>query len=216
MKECHEMRQMTAQGRQIESSSFDVIDAEFGPHDFNEQEYEVVRRIIHTTADFEYKHLMRFSEDAISAGIEALKNGCNIISDTRMIATGLNPQRLATYGCKTFCYVSDDDVIATAQESGVTRSIEAIKKAHSLGQLQDSIIAVGNAPTALLEVLRIYREEGVKPALIVGVPVGFISAVESKEELLNEDINYILSRGRKGGTTIAVSIIHALLKLSVD
>ncbi|MCH2205447.1 MAG: precorrin-8X methylmutase [Lentisphaerales bacterium] len=210
------MRQMTQLGRQIESSSFDVIDAEVGPHDFGPREWEVVRRVIHSTADFEYKHLVKISENGIDAGIKALQNGCNIIADVKMITIGLNQARLDAYGCKAYSYISDEDVIATAKANNSTRAIESIRKAHKLGKLEGSIVAVGNAPTALIEVVKIFRETGIKPALIVGVPVGFISAVESKEEVLQEKehLDYILTRGRKGGSTIAVGIIHALLMLS--
>ncbi len=210
----HDMRQMTGMGRRIETGSFSVIDAEIGPHDFDAREYEVVRRVIHATADFEYKHLMRLSSDAIDRGIAALRSGCNILVDVKMISAGLNADRLGSYGCRQFCYISDDDVIATAKENDSTRAIESIRKAHRLGQLEGAVVAVGNAPTALLEIARLYREEGVRPALVIGVPVGFISATESKEEILETDLPYIVSRGRKGGTTIAVSIIHALLLLS--
>jgi precorrin-8X/cobalt-precorrin-8 methylmutase len=212
--EPNDMRQMTGMGRRIEDGSFGIIDAEIGPHDFNSEEYEVVRRVIHATADFEYKHLMRFGGNAIDRSIEALVGGCNVVVDVKMISAGLNPERLASYGCGQFCFISDDDVIATAKERDTTRAIESIRKAHRLQKLAGSVVAIGNAPTALLEVVRLYREEGVRPALVIGVPVGFVSAVESKEELLKTDIPCIVSRGRKGGTTIAVSILHALLLLS--
>lgn len=212
----NDMRQMTGQGRRIETGSFEIIDAEIGPHDFDPRQYEVVRRVIHATADFEYKHLMRFSTAAVDYGIEALKAGCNIVVDVKMISAGLNADRLAAYGCQQFCYISDDDVIATAKENDSTRAIESIRKAHRLAKLEGSIVAIGNAPTALLEVARLYHEEGVRPALVIGVPVGFVSATESKEEILTTDLPYIISRGRKGGTTIAVSIIHALLLLSTQ
>lgn len=211
-----DMRQMTSMGRQIESGSFGVIDAEIGFHDFDEQEYEIVRRIIHSTADFEFKHLVKFGNNAIKVGIETLRGGCNIIVDVKMISAGLNKDRLGSYGCQQHSFISDEDVIATAKANGNTRAIESMRKAHREGLLGNSIVAIGNAPTALLEVLKIYRETGVKPALIIGVPVGFISADTSKEEVLKSDIPYIVTRGRKGGTTIAVSIIHALLLLSTN
>ena len=211
------MRQMTQLGRQIESSSFDVIDNEVGPHDFSDQEWQVVRRVIHSTADFEYKHLVKISPNGIEAGIKALMSGCNIIADVKMITIGLNQARLDAYGCEANSYISDEDVIATAKANNSTRAIESIRKAHALGKLEGSVVAVGNAPTALIEIVKIYRETGIKPALIIGVPVGFISAVESKEEVLaeKENLDYILTRGRKGGSTIAVAIIHALLMLSI-
>lgn len=137
-----------------------------------------------------------------------------------MIIAGLNKPRLDSYGNKTYCFISDEDVIEVAKKKNSTRAIESMNKAHRLGLLNGAVIAIGNAPTALLEVCRLIKEEGVKPALIIGVPVGFISAVESKEEVLDVvrgdgyDVPYILTRGRKGGSTIAVSIIHALLLLS--
>lgn len=213
----NDMRQMTQLGRQIESSSFDVIDNEVGPHDFTDQEWQVVRRVIHSTADFEYKHLVKISTNGIDAGIKALMHGCNIIADVKMITIGLNQARLDAYGCKAYSFISDEDVITTAKRNNSTRAIESIRKAHALGKLEGSVVAVGNAPTALMEVVKIYKETGIKPALIIGVPVGFVSAVESKEEVLDEkdNLDYILTRGRKGGSTIAVAIVHALLMLSI-
>tara|TARA_B100000029_G_scaffold264575_1_gene260760 strand:- start:147 stop:812 length:666 start_codon:yes stop_codon:yes gene_type:complete len=216
----NDMRQMTGLGRQIENSSFDVINNEVGPHDFTDEQWEVVRRVIHATADFEYKHLTHVSDDAIVEGITALKKGAPIVTDVQMIIAGLNKARLEAYGSECHCFISDEDVIKTAKENNSTRAIESFKKAHSKGLLNGAVVAIGNAPTALIELCRLIKEEGAKPALIVGVPVGFISAVESKEEVLKmvrvEKVHapYIITRGRKGGSTIAVSIIHALLLLS--
>lgn len=216
----NDMRQMTSLGRNIEDSSFAVIDQEIGPHDFTSVQWEVVRRVIHATADFEYKHLMMFHKEAIASGINALKNGCPIICDVQMIIAGLNRTRLDAYGCTTVCHISDDDVITIAKELNTTRAIEAMKKCHQNKILDGAIVAIGNAPTSLLELIRLIKEENVKPALIIGVPVGFVSAVESKEETILmsrkelSDVPFIISRGRKGGSTIAVSIIHALLLLS--
>lgn len=214
--EPNDMRQMTALGRQIETGSFAVIDSEVGPHDYPPDQWQVVRRVIHSTADFEFTKLMAFHEQAIPAGIAALRAGCPLLVDVKMISVGLNAERLGTYGCEVHTYISDDDVIAEAQAKNSTRAIESIRKAHRLGQLAGSIVAVGNAPTALLEVCRYIKEENVRPALIVGVPVGFISAAESKEAVMELDVPYIVARGRKGGSAIAVSIIHALLALSVE
>lgn len=209
-----DMRQMTGLGRSIENSSFDIVDSEAGEHTFDARSWEVVRRVIHATADFEFKELMHISEGAVDAGIAALKSGTNIIVDVRMISAGVNQQRLDVYGCKIQSFISDDDVIATAKEKNTTRAIESIRKAHQLGLLAGSIIAIGNAPTALLEVVRFIKEENVKPALIIGVPVGFVSAAESKEAVLETDVPCIVARGRKGGSPIAVSVLHALLLLS--
>ena len=211
----NDMRQMTALGRGIEDESFAIIDAEVGAHAYPEAEWQVVRRVIHATADFEFKSLMAFGNDAIRSGIAALTQGCSVIVDVKMIAVGLNEQRLAAYGCTVHGFISDPDVIAVATARNSTRAIEAMRKAHRLGLVDGSVIAVGNAPTALLELLRLVREEGARPALVVGVPVGFVSAAESKEALSASAIPFIAARGRKGGSTIAVAILHALLYLSV-
>jgi precorrin-8X/cobalt-precorrin-8 methylmutase len=211
-----DMRQMTPLGRGIEDRSFAIIDAEIGPRDFPDAEWQVVRRVIHATADFEFRTLMRFSPDAVVSGIRALKDGCPVIVDVKMIAAGLNEERLRAYGCALHSFISDDDVIARAREQNSTRAIESIRKAHALGLLEGSVVAVGNAPTALLEIVRLAGEAGVRPALVVGVPVGFVSAAESKEALMTSPLEYIVARGRKGGSPIAVAILHALLLLSVD
>ena len=210
----NDMRQMTARGRGIEEGSFAIIDAEAGPHDFADAEWQVVRRVIHATADFELKHLMCFHPEAVAAGVRALRAGCPVIVDVKMIAAGLNEDRLAAYGCAITSYISDPDVIARAQAENSTRAIEAMRKAHRLGALDGAIVAIGNAPTALLETVRLAREEGARPALVIGVPVGFVSAAESKEAARELPVPFIVARGRKGGSPIAVAIIHALLLLS--
>ena len=211
-----EMRQMTAKGRSIEDGSFAIIDSEAGPHQFRPAEWQVVRRVIHATADFEFKELMRFHPDAVRTGIEALKSGCPIVVDVKMITAGLNEDRLKAYGCSTHCFISDADVIAAAQAANSTRAIEAMRKAHQSGLLDGAIVAVGNAPTALLEAVRLVEEAGARPALVIGVPVGFVSAAESKEAALRLPTPYIVAHGRKGGSAIAVAIIHALLLLSSE
>lgn len=209
-----DMRQMTALGRKIEDDSFGIIDAEVGEHDLPDAQWQIVRRVIHATADFEFLQTLQFSEGAIESGVAALQDGCALIVDVQMIAAGLNAARLRAYGCKVHQFISDEDVIASAKAAGSTRAIESMRKAHALGHLDGSIVAIGNAPTALLEVLRLANEEGVRPALVVGVPVGFVSAVESKDALIASSLPFIAAQGRKGGSSIAVSIIHALLVLS--
>lgn len=211
-----DMRQMTSLGRNIEDSSFAIVDQEAGPHEFSAAEWQVVRRVIHATADFEFKQLMRFSLGATASGVAALRRGCPIVVDVNMIAAGLSSERLAAYGCVVHGFISDEDVIARAKAENSTRAIEAMRKAARLGLLEGGIIAVGNAPTALIELARLVREEQVKPALIVGVPVGFVSAAESKELILELPVPFIVARGRKGGSPIAVAILHALLLLSKD
>jgi precorrin-8X/cobalt-precorrin-8 methylmutase len=212
----NDMRQMTGLGRSIEDGSFAVIDAEAGPHPFEARQWQVVRRVIHATADFEFKTLMRLTPDAIDSGIAALAGGCPVVCDVKMIIAGLNEERLASYGCHTHCFISDEDVIAEAKLGNSTRAIEAMRKAHRLGLLDGAVVAVGNAPTALIELCRLVEDEGARPALVIGVPVGFVSAAESKEMVIDTPVPSIVARGRKGGSTIAVSIIHALLLLSTQ
>ena len=210
----NDMRQMTALGRSIEDGSFAIIDQEAGTHDFGPAEWQVVRRVIHATADFEFKTLMRFHPEAVRAGVAALQGGCPLLVDVKMIAAGLNEERLSSYGCLVHSFISDEDVIATAKANNSTRAIEAMRKAHRLNLLSGAIVAIGNAPTALLEVARLIREEEARPALIIGVPVGFVSAAESKDVTRELSSPFIVARGRKGGSPIAVAIIHALLLLS--
>lgn len=210
----NDMRQMTAIGRSIEDGSFAIIDQEAGAHDFGPAEWQVVRRVIHATADFEFKTLMRFHPDAVRAGVAALRGGCPLLVDVKMISAGLNEERLSSYGCTVHSFISDEDVIATAKANNLTRAIEVMRKAHRLNLLNGAVVAIGNAPTALLELARLIREEAAQPALIIGVPVGFVSAAESKEVVLELPTPSIVARGRKGGSPIAVAIIHALLLLS--
>jgi precorrin-8X/cobalt-precorrin-8 methylmutase len=213
----NDMRQMTALGRSIEDGSFAIIDAEAGAHDFDPAAWQIVRRVIHASADFEFKSLMQVHPRAVEAGTAALRAGAPLIVDVKMIEVGLNAARLAAYGCKVHSFISDADVIDKAKAENSTRAIMAMKKAHELGLLDGAIVAIGNAPTALIETARLVREEGAKPALVIGVPVGFVSAAESKEILceLSEQPS-IVARGRKGGSPIAVAIVHALLLLSAE
>ena len=210
----NDMRQMTALGRSIEDGSFAIIDREAGAHEFGSAEWQVVRRVIHATADFEFKTLMRFHPDAVRTGVAALQSGCPLLVDVKMIVAGLSEERLSSYGCRVHSFISDEDVIATAKANNSTRAIEAMRKAQRLNLLNGAVVAIGNAPTALLEVARLIHEEGVRPALIIGVPVGFMSAAESKDAILELSTPFIVARGRKGGSPIAVAIIHALLLLS--
>jgi precorrin-8X/cobalt-precorrin-8 methylmutase len=212
----NDMRQMTSLGRGIEDKSFAIIDDEAGAHGYAPPEWQVVRRIIHATADFEFKSLVRLHPRAIEAGVSALRAGATVLVDVRMIEAGLNADRLRAYGCAVVNYISDEDVIASAKANNSTRAIEAMQKAHRLGKLDGSIVAIGNAPTALLEVVRLVREERARPALVIGVPVGFVSAAESKAAALGLPVPFIVTEGRKGGSPIAVAILHALLLLSAE
>ena len=211
-----DVRQLTSLGRKIEDGSFAIIDQEIGPHDFDPNSWQIIRRVIHSTADFEYKNLVAIHPEAIAAGIKALRHGCDILVDVKMITAGLSQERLSQYGCQVHCFISDDDVISEAKKNNSTRAIEAVKKAHKLGILDGCIMAIGNAPTALIEVAH-YAAAGIaKPAVVIGVPVGFVSAAESKEEIMQSSVPYIVTKGRKGGSPIAVSILHALMYLEAE
>ena len=207
---------MTQAGQAIEHSSFAIVDAEAGDQGrYSDEQWPLVRRMIHATADFEFNGLTEFHPDAMQAGLEAIAAGAPIVADVEMICVGLSKPRLAHFGVATHQFISDDDVIADAKAEGTTRAVQAMRKAHAQGLLNGAVVGVGNAPTALLEVIRLIREEGVRPALIVGMPVGFVSAAESKDELaLLNDVPWVMTRGRKGGSTLVVSAIHAMLALA--
>ena len=208
--------QLTAAGRAIEHDSFAIIDAEAGPHDYTAEQWPLVRRMIHANADFEFNGLTAFHPHAMQAGLaRILAGGTPVVADVEMICVGLSKPRLAHFGMSTLHTISDPDVIATAHAEGTTRAVQAMRKAHRLGKLEGGIVAIGNAPTALLEVIRLVREEGVRPALIVGMPVGFVSAVESKDALMTLDnVPWVTIKGRKGGSTLVVAAVHALLGLA--
>jgi len=207
--------QMTQAGQKIEHDSFAIVDQEVGPHNYSAAQWNIVRRMIHATADFEFNGLTHFHPDAVDAGLQAIKQGAAIVADVEMICVGLSKPRLSHFGVDTHHFISDADVITCAKAENTTRAVQAMRKAHKKGLLEGGIIAVGNAPTALLEVIRLIKEEQLKPALIVGMPVGFVSAAESKAEteLLNS-VPWITTHGRKGGSTLVVAAIHALLALA--
>jgi precorrin-8X/cobalt-precorrin-8 methylmutase len=196
----------------IETESFRIILSELGSHNFSVMELRIVQRIIHATADFDYAKIMRFSPNAITAGVNALRSGCDVYSDVQMIAAGVNQSRLQYLGGQVMCRVNASEVAEESRVTGKTRSEIAIRQFGSI--LNGSIVAIGNAPTALFEIIRLYKEEGIKPALVIGVPVGFVNAAESKQALTNTSLEYITSTGRKGGSTVAVAILNALLRLT--
>ena len=208
--------QLTAAGRAIEHDSFAIIDAEAGPPDYTAEQWPLVRRMIHANADFEFNGLTAFHPQAMQAGLAAvLKGGTPIVADVEMICVGLSKPRLKHFGMTTHHYISDDDVIEQAKAEETTRAVQAMRKAHREGKLDGAIVGIGNAPTALIELVRLIREEGVRPALVVGMPVGFVSAAESKDLLMTiDDIPWVAIKGRKGGSTLVVAAIHALLGLA--
>ena len=202
----------------IAEGSFAIIQRELAEagHTFEPNTGAVVERIIHSTADFEFADITRFSPGAIEAGVAALQSGCAVVTDVNMIRVGVSSTRLAHFGGAAHCFVADPQARQRAEAEQNTRSAIGIRMAAEKGLLSGGIAAVGNAPTALYEVINLI-EEGIKPALIIGVPVGFISTVESKEALLKvTTVPWITTVGRKGGSTIAVAIVNALLRLAAD
>jgi precorrin-8X/cobalt-precorrin-8 methylmutase len=197
---------------EIELESFRIIRSEMNGHNFSEAEEAVVVRVIHATADFDFQDIIRFHPQAIESALTALRQGCTVVTDVRMVEAGLSKTILSDFGGQTICDIGHPEVAAQAKAAGATRSIMAMRRnAHNI---DGGIVAIGNAPTALLEVVRLVREEGVKPALVVGMPVGFVKADESKDELLTLDIPYITAVGRKGGSPVAAATMNALLRLA--
>lgn len=207
--------QLTQAGRRIEHDSFAIVDHEAGSHTYTAEQWPVVRRMIHATADFEFNGLTQFHPDAVAAGVTAMLAGRPIVADVEMIGVGVSRPRLAHFGISIHQFISDEDVITQARAENSTRAVQAMRKANNHGLLQNGIIAIGNAPTALLETIRLIHEAAVRPALVIGMPVGFVSAAESKAALTEiTDIPWIITAGRKGGSTLVVAALHALLALA--
>lgn len=213
----YQLYQCPMSGDDIERKSFEIIDREVGPGKFPAKKWEVIRRIIHTTADCEIAKDVCFSQNAIESGIKALKKASKIYVDSNMIRSGLSMARLKSVNQSyssdaIYCHVADADVADAARSDGLPRSLHAMKKAFSM--VEGSIVAIGNAPVALMELNRMIIEGAAKPALVIGAPVGFVHVTESKNELMSLPVDYITIRGRRGGSPLAVSIIHALCGLA--
>ncbi len=198
----------------IERTSFAIIDQEAGSHDFDKSQWSVVRRMIHTTADFEFKEIVRFHPQAIEAGITAIRSGKDIITDTNMARVGIRSNSLARFGGSVKCYMNDPQIHEKAKSNGTTRAKVAVDMA--VGDMEGGIYVVGNAPTALLRLMELIEEGKAQPALIVGLPVGFVNAAESKAALIEKDYPYISNIGRKGGSNLAASVVNALIILARD
>ncbi|MGN8896134.1 precorrin-8X methylmutase [Flavonifractor sp. HCP28S3_F3] len=193
----------------IEERSMEIIGQELGDRVFPADQLPVIKRAIHTSADFDYADNLVFSDGAVEKGIAAIKGGCTIVTDTQMAFSGVNKKVLEKFGGKAVCFMSDPDVAAEAKARGETRATVSMERAAALeGPV---ILAVGNAPTALVRACELIEEGKWAPALIIGVPVGFVNVVESKELLLTMDTPHIVARGRKGGSNIAAAICNALL-----
>lgn len=198
---------------EIEKRSFAIIGEELGAHCFGPEQEAVLKRVIHTTADFDYAKNLVFSPKAVELGISALKNGALIVTDTQMARSGINKAALSALGGEALCFISDEDVTKAARENGTTRALAAVEKAAALGK--PLIFAVGNAPTALIRICELIAEQRVSPLLVIGTPVGFVNVVESKELLLQTSVPHIVTRGRKGGSNVAAAICNALLYQAV-
>lgn len=196
---------------EIEAESFRIIERELGPTTFSPEEFAVARRTIHATGDFSFAENLRFHPRAISAGLEAIRSGKNILVDVNMGASGISKGLLSRFGGQVICRVAEAETVAKAKSEGTTRSDAAMARS-----IDDNIgiVAVGNAPTALLKVMELIDQGSFCPDLVIGVPVGFVNAAESKEMLAEKSYPFITALGRKGGTPVAVAAVNALLRLA--
>jgi precorrin-8X/cobalt-precorrin-8 methylmutase len=197
---------------EIESLSFKIIEEEAGEHGLEAEKWAVVRRLIHTTADFDFIKQTRFHQQAVEAGISAISAGAAIVTDTRMAQAGITKTHLAPFGSEVHCFINDNEVIAAARADNTTRAAAAVSRAREL--LEGGIAVIGNAPTALIELVRLFQQGEVRPALVVGMVVGFVNAAEAKELLMDSGLVYITVAGRKGGSAVAAATINALADLA--
>ena len=204
---------ITQKGQSIEDKSMKIIENEIGSHPYSKDEWPIVRRVIHSTADFDFarQNMIIFHKNAISSGINALKNGCNIIVDVNGVIGGLNKENLKEYGNKAICNISEPKIVEEAKKLNKTRAQTSMRMAST--EMNGGVVAIGNAPTALVEVIQMIKQNVTYPALVIGIPVGFVCAVESKDELQTIDTPYITNKGRKGGSPCASAIVNALFKL---
>ncbi len=192
----------------IEKRSFEIIQSILGDRQLPEEYEPIIKRCIHTSADFEYADSMYFSEGVVEKIGEAIKAGAIIVTDTTMAQSGINKKRIKEHGGEVLCFIGDEDVAKEAKERGVTRSYMSMEKAATLGK--PVIFAIGNAPTALFAIVSLVAEKKLNPVAVIGVPVGFVNVVESKEKLIESGIPCIVARGRKGGSNIAAAIVNAI------
>lgn len=207
-------RSMSERAFNIEKRSFEIIDSEVGNHGYTDAQWAVVRRVVHATADFDFaigKDRIIFHARSIESALNAIGKGCGIVTDVEMVRAAINKKSISDLGLRPCCYISDPAVAEEARRSGKTRSELAMR--HAAGDMNSGMVAIGNAPTALYEVIRMVKEGVTLPALVIGIPVGFVSAVESKEELARLDVPFITNSGRKGGSPAASAIVNALMLL---
>ena len=196
---------------EIEKRSFEIITEELEQEGIVLPEIQapITKRCIHTSADFDYAKNLVYSEHAVEKALEAIRGGASIVTDTQMGRSGINKKRLEQYGGQVYCFMSDEDVAEMAKKNGTTRAVASMDKAAALGR--EAIFAVGNAPTALIRLYELIKEGKLKPALIIGAPVGFVNVVESKELIMEAGVPFIVPKGRKGGSNIAATICNAML-----
>ncbi len=194
----------------IEKRSFEIIGEELGDVKLDPEKEPIIKRVIHTSADFEYLHNLCFSNNAVKTAKEAIRNGATIITDTNMAHAGINKKIAAKYGVNVHCFMADEDVAKEAEERKETRATISMERAS---KIEGSVIfAIGNAPTALVKLYELIKEDKFRPELIIGVPVGFVNVVEAKELIMSlNDVEYIVAKGRKGGSNVAAAIINAIL-----
>lgn len=198
---------------EIETESFRIIDSEVPePRPFADEKWAIVRRMIHTTADFELLKLVRFHPDAVASGLAALRKGALIVTDTEMARQGIPVRRLEPLGATVRCLMNDERVVARARAESITRATAAMDLAVS--DLRPDIYVIGNAPTALIRLVEHIDAAAAAPALVVGMPVGFVNAAESKALLMSRQVPFIAIEGRKGGSALAASVINALCVLA--
>lgn len=193
---------------EIEKRSFEIIESEL-PHDIDDDIKPIVKRVIHTTADFDYTDNLCFSAGVVDTIKDAIINGAHIVTDTQMAKAGINKKRLKKYGGEVHSFISDEDVADYAKEHDITRSAAAMIKASKMKE--KLIFAIGNAPTALIELYELIKKGEIKPVAIIGVPVGFVNVMQAKELIMTAPVPYIVARGRKGGSNVAAAICNALL-----
>ncbi len=209
------MAMMVVKPEDIEKRSMEIIVSELDGRTWPEPTFSVVRRCIHTSADFDYADNLLFSKDAAEIGVRLLSEGADIVTDTKMAASGINGKRLAENGGSVHCFISDEDVAIEAKERGCTRATVSMERGASIAKERSVIFAIGNAPTALVRICELIEQDGLRPALVIGAPVGFVNVVEAKEMLRDTldryGIPYIIPMGRKGGSNIAATICNAMM-----
>jgi len=203
-----ELEQVTPM--EIERRSFEIIESEL-PHPLDPELAPIIKRVIHTSADFEYADSLCFSPNVVEKALDAIRRGACIVTDTNMGKAGINKKALARHGGEALCFMADEDVAAAAKANGTTRAVASMDKAASLDR--PLIFAIGNAPTALIRLYELIEEGKLRPELVIGVPVGFVNVVQSKELIMTAGVPYIVARGRKGGSNVAAAICNALLYL---